>query len=70
MPGITDSFSGSGSYDLSSSSGVGGGDSFGSSGPSFGDTVIGSGGGLSVSSPVLIGAAVVALAGFYFWSKR
>lgn len=62
-------FGGDGSgYDLSSSSGVDGSDDFQTSGPKFGSVVIGGGSGMSVSTPVLLGAIVIA--GLFFWSKK
>lgn len=60
---------GGNSFQNETSSGVSGNDAFDTSGPSFGNTIIG-GGGFSVSTPVMIGAAVLALAGLYFWGKK
>ncbi len=61
--GFSGAFSGSGGYDLSSSSGVGGGDQWASQGADFGNTVVNAGGGgsgFSVSTPVMVIGLIVA----------
>lgn len=59
---------GGNSFQNQTSSGVDGSDDFQTSGPKFGNTIIGGGNGMSIPTPVLLGAIVVA--GLFFWSKK